>query len=159
MTVPAVGQLAPDFTVPSTSGEKVTLSQYRGQHPVLLAFFPLAFTRVCTIEMCAFTDDYDAFAKTGVVVHPISVDYLPSLKEFKEKHGMKVELLSDFRREVSEAYGVLIPERLNSQRAYFLIDVNGIVRWAHVEEHGGLRRENSEILAEIEKLTTGAGTS
>jgi alkyl hydroperoxide reductase subunit AhpC len=61
-------------------------------------------------------------------------------------------MLSDFKRDVSRAYGVLIPDRFYSNRAYFLIDKDGIVRWAHVETHPGLRRENAEILGEIEKI-------
>jgi peroxiredoxin len=149
---PAVGTVAPDFTLSSTSGEKVTLSAFRGQQPVLLAFFPAAFTSVCTTEMCAFSDDYDQFAEQGVAVLPISVDATPSLKAYKEQYHLKTDLLSDFRRDVSRAYGVLNEERFNSQRAYFLIDRGGIVRWAHVEVHGGFRRENAEILAEIAKL-------
>jgi peroxiredoxin len=152
MLVPSVGSLAPDFTLPSTSGEPVTLSAYRGRQPVLLAFFPLAFSGVCTAEMCAFTEDYDRFAERGVVVHPVSVDSRYALREFKAKHGMKADLLSDFHREASSLYGVLLPERLYSTRAYFLIDVDGVVRWAHVEETPGTRRENAEILREIDRL-------
>ena len=151
-TVPAVGAAAPDFTLSSTSGEKVTLSSFRGQTPVLLAFFPAAFTSVCTTEMCAFSDDYDRFAEEGVVVLPISVDATPSLKAYKEQYALKTDLLSDFRREASRAYGVLNEERFNSKRAYFLVDREGVVRWAHVESRAGERRENAEILAEIEKL-------
>lgn len=143
---------APDFTLPSTSGENVTLSSYRGQQPVLLAFFPLAFTGVCSLELKCFEDDYDAFEGNGVEILPISVDSTATLKEFKTKLGARTEMLSDFKREVSRAYGVLIPESYFSKRAYFLIDRDGTVRWAHVEAHPGLRRENSEILAELEKL-------
>jgi peroxiredoxin len=152
MPVPSVGSLAPDFTLPSTSGEPVTLSAYRGRHPVLLAFFPLAFSGVCTAEMCAFTEDYDQFAGRGVVVHPVSVDSKYALREFKAKHAMQVELLSDFCREVSALYGVLLPERSYSTRAYFLIDAGGVVRWAHVEETPGTRRDNAELLREIDRL-------
>jgi glutaredoxin-dependent peroxiredoxin len=151
-TVPAVGSPAPDFTLNSTSDHPITLSSFRGKQHVLLAFFPAAFTSVCTVEMCAFTDDYSAFSAHGVVVLPISVDNVPSLKEFKAKHQMPVELASDFKREVSRAYGTLLEPGLVSNRAYFLIDREGIVRWAHVEEHPGKRRENAEILAEIAKL-------
>ena len=145
---PAVGSPAPDLTLASTSGEKVTLSALRGRR-VLLAFFPLAFTSTCTSELCAFTDDYDAFAAEGVSVLPISVDSVPTLAEFKAKHGMKVDLLSDFRREASRAYGVLLEHTYFSTRAYFLVDEEGIVRWAHVEDNPGQRRENAEILAAI----------
>jgi len=148
---PHAGQPAPDFTLASTAGQPVTLSALRGK-PVLLAFFPLAFTGVCTAEMCDLRDEYDAFASQGVVILPISVDSVDTLREFKSKHGMKVDLLSDFKREVSRLYGTLLEEKFYSNRAYFLIDKGGIVRWAHVEERPGLRRQNSEILAEIAKL-------
>ena len=150
--VPAAGDTAPDFTLPSTEGRDVALSSLRGERNVLLAFFPLAFTSTCTAELCAFGDDYDQFATTNTTVFPISVDSVPTLKEFKAKHGMKVELLSDFRRDVSRKYGVLLEERFFSTRAYFLIDREGTVRWAHVEANPGRRRENAEILAEIAKL-------
>ena len=149
---PSAGETAPDFTLPSTAGRDVTLSSLRGERNVLLAFFPLAFTSTCTTEMCAFTDDFDAFATSNTVVFPISVDSVPTLKEFKAKHGLKVDLLSDFRRDVSRKYGVLLEERYFSTRAYFLIDREGTVRWAHVEESPRKRRENAEILAEIAKL-------
>ena len=152
LRIPAIGELAPDFTLPATSGQPVTLSSFRGKQNVLLAFFPAAFTSVCTTEMCSFRDDYDAFTGTDVVVFPVSVDNTPSLLEFKKKYDMPVDLLSDLKREVATAYGVLIPERFVANRAYFLIDKAGTVRWAHVEEHPGHRRQNAEILAEIAKL-------
>lgn len=145
---PAVGSPAPDFTLPSTSGDQVTLSALRGRR-VLIAFFPLAFTNTCTAEMCAFSDDYDAFATEGVTVLPISVDSVPTLKEFKAKHALKTEFLSDFRRDVSRAYGVLLEHTFFSTRAYFLLDAAGVVRWTHVEENPGLRRDDAELLAAI----------
>jgi glutaredoxin-dependent peroxiredoxin len=149
MPVPAVGTAAPDFTLNATSGQPVTLSQFKGKERVLLAFFPLAFTSVCTAEMCAFTEEYDLFAKAGVAVLPISVDSVPTLKEFKAKHSLSVDLLSDFKRDASRAYGVLLEELFFSNRAYFLIDTDGIIRWAHVEESPGKSRTNAEILAAI----------
>lgn len=149
---PGAGDLAPDFTLPSTAGREVTLSSLRGERNVLLAFFPLAFTSTCTTEMCAFSEDFDQFAQRDTVVLPISVDSVPTLKEYRAKYAMTVELLSDFRREVSRRYGVLNEERFHSKRAYFLVDREGVVRWAHVESRAGERRENAEILAEIEKL-------
>jgi peroxiredoxin len=151
MPLPAVGSLAPDFTLPSTSGSDVTLSTLRGKH-VLLAFFPLAFTGVCTAEMCAFTDDYDAFASRDAVVLPISVDSIPTLQEFKRKEGLGVELLSDFKREVSRAYGTLIEERFFSNRAYVLIDKQGCVAWTFAEATPGTRRENAELLERLAAL-------
>jgi peroxiredoxin len=149
---PQVGDLAPDFTAPSTSGGDVSLSSFRGKRNVLLAFFPLAFTGTCTKELVCFTEDFDQFAGKGVEILPISVDSTASLKEFKNKLQMKTELLSDFRRDVSRAYGVLNEERFYSNRAYFLIDKDGKVRWSHVESNNGQRRENSEILTAITQL-------
>src|SRR5688500_6117664 len=153
---PAAGDRAPDFTLQSTSGEEVTLRDLRGERAVLLAFFPLAFTRTCTTELCAFSEDFDQFEGSGVAVLPISVDSVPTLKEFKAKYGMLADLLSDFKREVSRAYGVLIEERVYSNRACFLIDRDGIVRGSHVEETPGMRRENAEIFERIRELTAGA---
>lgn len=148
---PAVGTVAPDFTLPSTSGQSVTLSQLRGQ-VVLIAFFPLAFSPTCTAELCEMRDDWDEFIRRGVSVLPISVDSTYSLKEYKAKYGMKVDLLSDFRRDVSRRYGVLLEERFFSNRAYFLLDREGVVRWAHVEENPSKKRSNKEILDEVDRV-------
>ncbi|MCE7960701.1 MAG: DUF899 domain-containing protein [Acidobacteria bacterium ACB2] len=152
LTVPAVGTAAPDFSLDTTGGTKVSLATYKGRQHLLLAFFPLAFTSTCTAELCAFSEDYSAFAGRDVAVLPISVDAVPSLKEFKAKHGMTVDLASDFKREASRAYGTLMEHTFFSNRAYFLIDKEGIIRWAFVEPTPGSRRENAEILAEIGKL-------
>lgn len=151
MALPAVGSPAPDFTLPSTAGSDVSLSRLKGKN-VLLAFFPAAFTGVCTAEMCAFSEDYDAFASKDTVVLPVSVDNVPALQEFKRKERLAVDLLSDLKREVSRAYGTLNEERFVSGRAYVLIDRNGIVRWAFSENTPGTRRENSELLEQLAKL-------
>jgi len=150
-SLPAVDTPAPDFTLPSTSGSEVTLSQLKGRN-VLLAFFPLAFTRVCTTEMCSFTEDYGAFQDADTEVLPISVDSIPTLREFKAKERISVDLLSDFKREVSRRYGTLLEDRFHSNRAYILIDRDGIVRWTFAEETTGNRRESAELLERIRAL-------
>jgi peroxiredoxin len=150
---PQAGDLAPDFSAASTSGSEVSLSSFRGRRNVLLAFFPLAFTGTCSKELICFTEDFDQFAGKGVEILPISVDSTASLKEFKNKLQMKTELLSDFKRDVSRAYGVLNEDRFYSNRAYFLIDRDGRVRWSHVERTNSERRDNSEILAAIQLLS------
>lgn len=152
--VPAPGDTAPDFTIVTTTGQPVTLSSHRGTKNVLVAFFPLAFTSTCTTELCEFTEDFGAFESSDVVVIPISVDAVPSLKAFKEKLAIRTELASDFRRDVSRAYGVLNDEQFFANRAYFLVDKQGVVRWAYVEKLNRERRQNSEILAEIAKLAS-----
>jgi peroxiredoxin (alkyl hydroperoxide reductase subunit C) len=149
--MPSVGSVAPDFTLPSTSGAGVTLSALRGKN-VLLAFFPLAFTSTCTTELGAFTEDYDAFRDANTEVLPISVDSIPTLREFKAKERISVDLLSDFKREVSQLYGVLLEDRFHSNRAYILIDRDGIVRWTFAEEATRNRRENAELLERIRAL-------
>jgi len=151
MPLPSVGAAAPDFTLPSTSGQPVTLSALRGKK-VLLAFFPLAFTSTCTAELCAFSEDYSRFQQSDTVVLPISVDSVPTLKEFKAKERMTVDLLSDFKREVSRAYGVLLEEKFFAKRAYILIDRQGIVRWVHEEAELGHRRENAELLQQLQAV-------
>jgi peroxiredoxin len=83
---------------------------------------------------------------------PISVDSIPTLKEFKAKERLTVDLLSDFKREVSRKYGTLLEDKFFSNRAYVLIDKQGVVRWAFAESSTGNRRENAELLAELEKL-------
>lgn len=151
MPLPTVGSPAPDFTLDSTAGQPVTLSALRGRN-VLLAFFPLAFTRVCTKELCAFTEDYSRFESANTVVLPISVDSVPTLREFKAKEKIGVDLLSDFKREVSRKYGTLLEDKFHSDRSYIVIDRQGIVRWTFSEETTGNRRENEELLAQLNAL-------
>lgn len=151
-TAPPVGAAAPDFTLPSTAGIDVVLSRFRGTRAVLLAFFPLAFTSTCTAENCAFSEDYTQFERVDTVVLPISVDSVPTLKEYKAKYHLRQDLLSDFKRDVCRAYGTLLEDRFFSARAYFLIDKLGILRWRHVEAVLGDRRDDADLLRQIEAL-------
>ena len=151
-----VGAPAPGFSLASTAGGEVRLAGFRGKRNVLLAFFPLAFTSTCTAELCAFSEDFDRFASAATTVLPISVDSVPTLKEFKAKHGLKLDLLSDFKRDVSRAYDVLLEDRFYSKRAYFLIDRQGLLRWRHVEAELGQRRDDAELLRQIHALEEAA---
>ena len=151
-SVPSVGDEAPEFTIPSTSGDKVSLASLRGRR-VLIAFFPLAFSPTCTSELCDIRDDWDAFRNRDIVVLPISVDSTYTLKEYKNKHGMRVDLLSDFKREAARRYGVLNEDRFFANRAYFLLDEKGVVRWEHIEANPSHKRSNQELLDAIDKLT------
>ena len=156
-TLPAVGAPAPDFTLPSTSGADVALSSLRGRN-VLLAFFPLAFTSTCTAELCEFSTDYSQFQAKDTVVLPISVDSVPTLKAFKAQERMTVDLLSDFKRDVSRTYGVLLEDRFFASRAYILIDKQGVVRWTHNERELGHKRNTAELVAELAKLAADGRT-
>lgn len=151
--LPPLGRPAPDFTLPSTAGGTITLSAQRGRSNVLLAFFPLAFTGTCRSELCAFSADVLKFTAAQTTIYGISVDSIPALKEFRAKDGITVDLLSDFKREVSRKYGVLIEDKFFSERAYFLIDRQGVLRWRFVEAELGQRRENTELLAELAKIS------
>lgn len=150
---PRLGELAPDFTLASTAGKPVTLSSWRGQNNVLLAFFPLAFTSVCSKEMCEIYENLDRFRNASTQVYGISVDSVPTLKEFQYKNGMQTELLSDFKRDVSRAYGVLDEDKYFSRRSYFLIDQQGVLRWSHIEADNANKRELAELFEPISKLS------
>jgi peroxiredoxin len=150
-SVPAVGTSAPDFTLPSTGGGEVTLWALRGKN-VLLAFFPLAFTSTCTKELCEMRDEWDQFATDDTEVIPLSVDSTPTLREFKSKYGLRSEFLSDFKRDVARRYGVLLEDRFYANRAYFLIDKTGTIRWVHVEANPSEKRSNAELLEQIHAL-------
>lgn len=150
---PRVGDQAPDFVLPSTGGVDVKLAAFRGDKSVLLAFFPLAFTSVCTAELCDFNTDLERFAGQGSVILPISVDSVPTLKEFKAKLGLGIELLSDFKRDVCRAYGTLMDDKFYSRRAYFLIDRQGRLAWKHVEAENKQRRQDDEILRQMQTLS------
>lgn len=149
---PSVGEAAPDFTLPSTSGAEFTLSALRGRSHVLLAFFPAAFTGVCTAEMCSFTEDFSRFDGANATVVGISVDQVASLKEFRAKHSITIDLLSDVRRDVSRRYGVLDEAKFSARRSYFIVDGSGVLRWAFTEKENAQRRENAELLAELARL-------
>lgn len=119
---------------------------------MVLAFFPLAFTGVCTAELCSFTEDYTQFATLNAEVLGISVDSVPTLVEFRAKHDVGITLLSDFKRDVSRSYGTLLEDKFFSSRAYVIIDQAGIVRWTFAETELGHRRENTELLGHLESL-------
>ncbi len=150
--LPAVGELAPDFTLSSTADEEVTLSSFQGKSNVVLAFFPLAFTSVCTDEMGCFTEASALFEGVDAKVFGISVDSVPALKEFKAKNGFGIDLLSDFKRDVCRAYGTLMEDAFFSKRAYVIVDKQGIVRWVFVEAELGDRRDNAELLDRLREL-------
>lgn len=119
---------------------------------MLLAFFPLAFTRVCTAEMRDFSNGFSEFEVENTTVYGISVDSTATLKEFKAKHGISIDLLSDFKREVCRKYGTLLEDEFFSNRSYFIIDEHGVVRWTFTESGIASRRENSELVYQLGNL-------
>jgi peroxiredoxin len=143
------GQPAPDFSLYNTAKSKVTLSDHPG-NPVLLLFFPMAFSSVCTAELCATRDNIAFYSNAFATVFGISVDSPYTLAKFKEDQRLNFELLSDFNKEVSKAYDALYETfayemRGVSRRAAFVIDGNGIIRYAEVLENAGLQPDFQNI--------------
>jgi glutaredoxin-dependent peroxiredoxin len=136
-----IGQSAPDFSLYDTEKKKVTLSQLRGEN-VLLLFFPLAFTSVCTAELCAISDNMKIYESLHVKPLGISVDSLYTLAKFKQEQNLNFSLLSDFNKTVSKSYGSLYETfgfemQGVSKRSAFLIDKEGVVQYAEVLENAG----------------------
>jgi peroxiredoxin len=131
-----VGAKAPDFTLPNEDRESVTLSTQLKNGPVVLAFFPAAFSSVCTTELCTFRDSLADLNKVGASVLGISVDSFFALKAFKDAQHYNFPLLSDFNKTVIREYGVVNPDMIGlkdiSKRAVFVIDKSGVVRHREV---------------------------
>lgn len=151
-----VGQQAPDFTLRDTEKNKVTLSDYKGKN-VLLLFYPLAFTSVCTTELCGVRDNLTFYNNANATVFGISVDSLFSNKRFKEDLNLNFTLLSDFNKEVATAYDTIYAEWYNdmkgvTKRSAFVIDKEGVVRYAEVLEDTGLVPDFEAINKCLESL-------
>lgn len=150
-----IGQPAPAFTLVNTDKQPVSLSSFKGQNVVLL-FFPLAFTSVCTAELCSVRDSIAQYNGMDAKVLGISVDSLFTLGKFKAEEQLNFDLLSDFNKEVSEAYGALYSEFFGmkgvSKRAAFVIDREGAVQYAEVLEDAGQQPNFTLILKTLEEL-------
>ncbi len=135
------GQQAPDFSLRDTEKNIVTLSGQKGKN-VLLLFYPLAFTSVCTKELCGVRDNIAFYNNMNAQVYGISVDSLFAQGKFKAEQGINFPLLSDFNKEASRAYETIYEQFSNdmkgvSKRSAFVIDKEGIVRYAEVLENAG----------------------
>jgi peroxiredoxin len=136
-----VGDKAPEFKLYSSDKKEVALADYRGKNVVLL-FFPMAFTGVCTTELCTMRDSIALYVDLNAEILAISVDSPFSLNEFKTQQSYNFPLLSDFNKEVSAAYGSLYETFVMgmtgvSKRSAFVIDGEGTVRYAEVLESAG----------------------
>jgi len=143
-----VGNQAPDFELNDGNEKPVKLSDFKGKK-VLIAFFPFAFSGVCTDELSCFKDDLSQFEEKGIQVLGVSVDSHWANKAFGDKLGVSYPLLSDFEKKTAADYGVLRKEGF-SERAYFLVDEEGVVKYKHIMENPGTRLENSDLLKAIE---------
>ncbi|WP_337860133.1 peroxiredoxin [Ferroplasma sp.] len=151
------GDMAPDFEALNTELKSKKLSDYKGNVTVL-AFFPGAFTSVCTKEMCTFRDSMANFNSLNAKVVGISVDAPFSLKEFAAKNNLQFELLSDGNREISEKYGVLYKNFLNinkltaSKRSVFVIGKDGKVAYKWISEDPGKEPDYKKIEEVVSKF-------
>jgi peroxiredoxin len=130
-----VGSTAPDFTLTNQERQPVKLSEQRGK-PVVLAFFPAAFSSVCTKELCTFRDSLERLNQAQAQVYGISVDTFFTLKAFHDQQGYNFPLLSDFNKQAIRDYGVFNEDMIGlkgiAKRAVFVIDKNGVVRHREV---------------------------
>jgi peroxiredoxin (alkyl hydroperoxide reductase subunit C) len=133
-TVPELGQMAPEFRLKGPGGTWFTLSEHRGQNPVVLVFFPLAFTRVCTHQLPDLQRLMPEFEQAGAVVYGVSVDSHHANAAFARSLGLTFPLLSDWKREAAAAYGVLLPEAGYSGRATFVVGRDGRLVYREIAE-------------------------
>jgi len=147
--MPTVNDKAPGFCLQSDSGEEYCLAEHAGQR-VLLVFYPGDNTPVCTAQLCEYRDGIESFADLGVSVVGISSDGLDSHQKFRDKHDLPFVLLSDADLEVAKLYG--IKGRFGMKRAVFLVDEEGVIRYAHIEALALFRRRADELLEAIEAL-------
>jgi peroxiredoxin len=133
-TVPEPGQLAPDFRLKGPGGAFYTLSEHRGQNAVVLVFYPLAFSAVCSHQLPDLEKYMPQFEKAGAVVYGISVDSHHANSAFARSLGLSFPLLSDWKREASAAYGVLLEDPGYSGRATFVIGRDGRLLWREIAE-------------------------
>lgn len=132
---------APDFDLANQFGERVRLSDFRGVKPVALVFFPLAFSGVCTGELCALRDNLGLFKNHDVELLGISVDSKAALRAWAEQEGYDFQLLADFwpHGAVAKEYGVFLDEKGFANRATFIIDVKGVIRASFITAPGEAR--------------------
>lgn len=136
-----IGQTAPEFTLRDSDKNKVSLSDYKGKNVVLI-FFPQSFTGVCTKELCSLRDNIALYNNANAQVLGISVDSVFTLGKFKEEQKLNFPLLSDFNKEVSTTYEAIYTDWILdmkgvSKRSAFVIDKEGIVKYAEVLESAG----------------------
>jgi peroxiredoxin len=152
-----VGDEAPDFTAPLANGdvESFTLSDRLDEAPVVLAFFPAAFTSTCTTEMCTFRDRMANFEDVGATVYGVSIDTPFTLNEFRRQNDLNFALVSDTNREIIHDYDVSmdfdsVGVRNVAKRAVFVVDADRAVSYAWVSDDPGAEPDYDEVRAAAE---------
>jgi peroxiredoxin len=140
MTV-LIGDQAPNFTLQNQNGEDVSLSDFRGKKPVVLVFYPMSFTGICTGELCELRDNFAQFENQNVELLAVSIDSKYVQKKFAEQEGYKFNVLADFwpHGGVAKSYGVFLEETGFANRATFVINTDGVVTAKFVTAPGQAR--------------------
>lgn len=149
-----VGQPAPNFTLDDENGEKISLSDLRGQ-PVVLIFYPFDWSGGCTKELCSLRDNYGDWASTGAKVFGISRDSRYSHKAWKEHLGLNYSLLADLIGETAKKYGAWNESSHRADRVTIVIDREGIVRYVLYNDAGTMR-DHAEALESVREMVTAA---
>jgi len=150
-----IGSKAPDFTLTNQDRQPVKLSDQRGK-PVVLAFFPAAFSGVCTKELCTFRDSMAQLNKANAQVYGISVDTFFSLKAFQDQQHYNFPLLSDFNKQVIRDYGVYNEDMIGlkgiAKRAVFVIDKDGVVRHREVLDDARNEPDYGKVVSALQAI-------
>ncbi|HET9327153.1 MAG TPA: redoxin domain-containing protein [Candidatus Eisenbacteria bacterium] len=147
-----VGQVAPEFRLKGPGGQFVTLSEYRRKKNVLLVFYPLAFSPVCSHQLPMIQKDLERFDSLDTEVLGISVDSYYANQAFALHLGLSFPLLSDLSRQTSIDYGMLIADRFYSERALFLIDREGRIAYRDVSADLDEIPSNDRVFETLERL-------
>lgn len=145
-----IGDIAPDFTLPGTGGREYSLADFLGK-PLVLVFYPGDDTPVCTKQLNAYNDGLEQFHELDAQVVGISAQSVESHDAFSGKHGFDFPLLADVDKQVAAAYGTLGPIGF-PRRSVFIVDPEGVIRFAHRAIAGLTYRPVSELVAELEAI-------
>jgi glutaredoxin-dependent peroxiredoxin len=151
-----VGSKAPDFTLTNQDRQPVTLSEHRGK-PVVLAFFPAAFSSVCTKELCTFRDSMARLGQANAQVYGISVDTFFTLKAFQDHEKLTFPLLSDFNKQVIRDYGVFNEDMIGlkgiAKRGVFVLDKDGVIRHREVLDDARNEPDYDKVFTTLASLS------
>ena len=151
-----IGEKAPHFALQNAEGKVIDLNDYIGKGPIVVLFFPLAFTGVCTTEMCTIRDNMKAMSESNATVFGVSVDSFFTLAQFKSMNNLNFDLLSDFNKKAIRAYDVYNGDHFGmdgvAKRSAFVIDKDGVIQYAEVLDDAGHEPNYSSILEKIQEL-------
>jgi len=151
-----VGSIAPEFTLKNTEGVDISLNELREEGPVVLFFFPLAFSGVCTKELCSIRDNMKMYESFNANIAGISVDSFFALNAFKRTENLNFHLLSDFNKKVSKLYDSFYEQYFDmtgvAKRSVFVIDRKGVIRYSQILEDSGNLPDFKNILKTLQSI-------